>query len=44
VRDYLDKFVVHADADELIVASLARRTEATLRSLELLAEVADLDG
>ena len=30
-RDYLDKFVVHADADELIVASMARSTEATLR-------------
>ncbi|HSN12039.1 MAG TPA: hypothetical protein VLS51_08030, partial [Propionibacteriaceae bacterium] len=44
VRAYLDEFVVHADADELIVASMARNTEATLRSLELLAEVSDLDG
>ena len=44
VRAYLDEFVVHADADELIVASMARNTEATLRSFELLAKVADLDG
>jgi alkanesulfonate monooxygenase SsuD/methylene tetrahydromethanopterin reductase-like flavin-dependent oxidoreductase (luciferase family) len=44
VRSYLDEFVVHADADELIVASMARSTEATLRSFELLAEVADLAG
>ena len=44
VRAYLDEFVVHADADELIVASMARSTEATLRSIDLLAQVADLDG
>ena len=44
VRAYLDDFVVHADADELIVVSMARSTEATLRSFELLAKVADLDG
>jgi len=44
VRAYLDEFVVHADADELIVASMARNTEATLRSFELLAEAADLNG
>ncbi len=44
VRDYLDEFVVHADADELIVASMAGSTEATLHSFELLAEIADLDG
>jgi len=44
VRAYLDEFVVHADADELIVASMAHSTEATLRSIELLATVADLDG
>lgn len=44
VRDYLDEFVEHADADELIVASMAPNTEATLRSIELLAEVADLVG
>jgi luciferase family oxidoreductase group 1 len=44
VRAYLDDFVAHAQADELIVASMARRTEATLRSFELLAKVADLGG
>ncbi|MGO1972616.1 MAG: LLM class flavin-dependent oxidoreductase [Propionibacteriaceae bacterium] len=44
VRAYLDEFTVHADADELIVASMARSTEATLRSFELLAQVADLGG
>jgi luciferase family oxidoreductase group 1 len=44
VRDYLDKFAVHAEADELIVASMARSTEATLRSFELLSQVADLTG
>ncbi len=44
VRAYLDEFVVHAEADELIVASMARNTEATLRSFELLAEVAELAG
>ncbi|WP_067434210.1 LLM class flavin-dependent oxidoreductase [Nocardioides jensenii] len=44
VRAYLDEFVVHAGADELIVASMARSTEATLRSFELLAKVADLGG
>ncbi|WP_235734742.1 LLM class flavin-dependent oxidoreductase [Nocardioides alcanivorans] len=38
VRDYLDDFVAHADADELILASMARSTEATLRSFELLAD------
>ena len=42
VRDYLDKFAVHADADELIVASLARGTAATLHSYELLAEATGL--
>ena len=44
VRSYLDDFAVHADADELIVASMARNTEATLRSFELLAKVSDLAG
>jgi luciferase family oxidoreductase group 1 len=44
VRAYLDAFVEHAGADELIVASMARGTEATLRSFELLAKVADLGG
>jgi luciferase family oxidoreductase group 1 len=44
VRAYLDDFVVHANADELIVASMARQTEATLRSFELLAKVSELAG
>ncbi|WP_110180954.1 LLM class flavin-dependent oxidoreductase [Nocardioides solisilvae] len=44
VRDYLEKFAVHADADELIVASMARDTEATLHSFELLSQVAELAG
>jgi luciferase family oxidoreductase group 1 len=44
VRAYLDDFVVHADADELIVASMARQIEATLRSFELLAKVSELAG
>ncbi|WP_181309998.1 LLM class flavin-dependent oxidoreductase [Nocardioides campestrisoli] len=44
VRDYLDKFTVHADADELIVASMARSTEATLRSFEMVAQVMELAG
>lgn len=42
VRTYLDEFIDHAGANELIVASLARDTEATLRSFELLAKVCDL--
>ncbi|MGN6723255.1 MAG: LLM class flavin-dependent oxidoreductase [Marmoricola sp.] len=44
VRTYLDEFTEHADADELIVASMARNTEATLRTFELLADVSDLAG
>ncbi len=42
VRDYLDDFVVHAGADELMVASMARSAEATLRSFELLADAVGL--
>jgi luciferase family oxidoreductase group 1 len=42
VRDYLDEFVIHADADELIVASMARSTEATLRTFQLLSEAVGL--
>ncbi|WP_380165208.1 LLM class flavin-dependent oxidoreductase [Jannaschia sp. R86511] len=38
VRDYLDRFVEHADADELIVAHQPTTTEARLRSVALLAE------
>ena len=44
VRDYLDEFAEHADADELIVASMARSTEATLRSFEMVAQVMELAG
>jgi luciferase family oxidoreductase group 1 len=40
VRDYLETFVKHADADELIVALQSPATEARLRSAELLAEAA----
>jgi len=39
VKDYLDWFAEHAQADELIVATQARDTEAWLRSFELLANV-----
>ncbi|MFD8533323.1 LLM class flavin-dependent oxidoreductase [Streptosporangium canum] len=42
VRDYLDRFTEHAQADELIVATQARDTEAWLRSYELLADVSGL--
>ncbi|WP_127781966.1 LLM class flavin-dependent oxidoreductase [Rhodococcus sp. X156] len=40
-REYLDKFAVHAQADELIVAS-ANDRNSWLRSYELLAEVSDM--
>jgi alkanesulfonate monooxygenase SsuD/methylene tetrahydromethanopterin reductase-like flavin-dependent oxidoreductase (luciferase family) len=39
VREYLDSFAKHADADELIVAHLASSVEARLRSVDLLADV-----
>ncbi|MET8338532.1 LLM class flavin-dependent oxidoreductase [Streptosporangium canum] len=42
VREYLDRFTEHARADELIVATQARDTEAWLRSYELLADVSGL--
>jgi luciferase family oxidoreductase group 1 len=38
VRDYLERFAKHADADELIVALQSTRTDERLRSGELLAE------
>ena len=41
VRDYLEHFVKHADADELIVALQSPGTEARLRSAELLADSVD---
>jgi alkanesulfonate monooxygenase SsuD/methylene tetrahydromethanopterin reductase-like flavin-dependent oxidoreductase (luciferase family) len=37
VREYVDAFAKYADADELIVAHQPPTTEATLRSVELLA-------
>jgi luciferase family oxidoreductase group 1 len=37
VRDYLESFAKHADADELIVALQSPATDARLRSAELLA-------
>ncbi|MFY9634330.1 MAG: alkane 1-monooxygenase, partial [Cellulosimicrobium cellulans] len=42
VIDYLDGFAKHSDADELIVAHQNTGTEARIRSVELLAEVAGL--
>jgi luciferase family oxidoreductase group 1 len=42
VRDYLDDFAAHADADELIVALASPTTPERLRSLELVAEAAGL--
>jgi luciferase family oxidoreductase group 1 len=44
VKDYLDWFTERAQADELIVASQTRTTEAWLRSYELLADVAGLSS
>ena len=41
VRDYLDRFVRHADADELIVAHSSPTTDDRLRSVTLLAEAMD---
>jgi luciferase family oxidoreductase group 1 len=38
VREYLDAFAKHADADELIVALQSPTAEARLRSAELLAD------
>jgi luciferase family oxidoreductase group 1 len=38
VREYLETFAKHADADELIVAHQSPTTEDRLRSVELLAE------
>jgi luciferase family oxidoreductase group 1 len=43
VRDYLEQFAKHADADELITTHSFSSLEGRLRSLELLAEAMDLD-
>ncbi len=42
VKEYLDGFAVHADADELIVVAASPGIDARLRSIELLAGVAGL--
>jgi luciferase family oxidoreductase group 1 len=42
VREYVEGFAKHADADELIVAHQASTTEAMLRSVELLADSMEL--
>lgn len=44
VKEYLDGFARHAQADELIVATQSTTTETWLRSYELLADVAELDA
>jgi len=38
VKDYIEAFAKHADADELIVAHQSPTTDARLRSVELLAD------
>jgi alkanesulfonate monooxygenase SsuD/methylene tetrahydromethanopterin reductase-like flavin-dependent oxidoreductase (luciferase family) len=38
VRDYLEQFVEHADADELIIAHQSTSTEGRLRSVELTSD------
>ncbi|MEE2524250.1 LLM class flavin-dependent oxidoreductase [Pseudarthrobacter sp. J75] len=42
VKEYLDEFAAHADADELIVAHQSNGTAERLRSVDLLADVAGL--
>ncbi len=42
VREYLDGFAAHADADELMVAHQSTGTEGRLRSVQLLAEATGL--
>jgi luciferase family oxidoreductase group 1 len=42
VKEYLDQFAAHADADELIVVNQSPSLEARLRSVELLADVSGL--
>jgi alkanesulfonate monooxygenase SsuD/methylene tetrahydromethanopterin reductase-like flavin-dependent oxidoreductase (luciferase family) len=43
VRHQLVDFAAHAEADELMVLHVPRSIDARLRSLELLAEVAELE-
>ena len=42
VRDYLDAFTRHADADELIIVHASPTIETRLRSIDLLADVSGL--
>jgi alkanesulfonate monooxygenase SsuD/methylene tetrahydromethanopterin reductase-like flavin-dependent oxidoreductase (luciferase family) len=42
VAEYLDAFVEHADADELMVAHSSPTIEGRLRSVDLLADVSGL--
>ncbi|HET9770314.1 MAG TPA: LLM class flavin-dependent oxidoreductase [Acidimicrobiia bacterium] len=42
VREYLDRFADHADADELIVVHPSPTIDDRLRSVDLLADVAEL--
>ena len=42
VREYLDEFAAHADADELIVAHASPTIEQRLRSVDLCADVCGL--
>ncbi len=44
VTAYLDEFVVHADADELMVVHQTPSIETRLRSLELTAEAVELEA
>jgi luciferase family oxidoreductase group 1 len=44
VKEYLDGFTAHADADELIVVHGSPTIEARLRSADLLADVSGLAG
>lgn len=44
VKEYLDGFARHADADELIVAHASPTVEARLRSAALLADVSELQA
>ena len=42
VKEYLDAFAEHADADELIVVHAAPSIEARLRSVDLVGEISEL--
>ena len=42
IKEYLDEFAVHADADELLVVHSAPTVETRLRSVDLVADVSIL--